>query len=118
MITEEVQIKEMRIEFKDELKSLDDDSLDETFKTLLRRAKNIYLSLVYPYDRTVTELEDDRARDWQTQCAIELYKLDELGDEANFTQYSENGLQYTRAKVGLSKDLLSQLPPAKAGVPV
>ena len=115
MITEEEQIKEMRREFIDELKNIDDDNLDETFKTKLRRAKNRYLSLVYPYDRDITELPDDRAKDWQTQCAIELYKL---GDEGDYISYSENGLSYSKAKAGLSQDLLNELPPAKAGVPI
>ena len=118
MITEEEQIKEMRREFIDELQNIDDDSLDETFKKKLRHAKYRFLSLVYPYDRTITELPDDRARDWQTECAIELYNLDELGDEANYAQYSENGLSYARAKAGLSQDLINELPPAKAGVPI
>ena len=115
MITEDKQIKEMRIEFIDELESIDDDSLDKTFKKKLKHAKYRFLSLVYPYDRTITELPDDRARDWQTECAIELYKL---GDEGDYISYSENGLSYSKAKAGLSQDLLNQLPPAKAGVPI
>ena len=73
------------------------------------------MSLVYPYDRTITELPDDRARGWQTECAIELYKL---GDDDNYTSYSENGLSWSKAKAGLSQDLLNELPPAKAGVPI
>ena len=114
-MTEEEQIKEMRKEFIDELQGIEDDSLDETFKAKLRRAKSRYLSLVYPFDRNITELPDDRAKNWQTECAIELYKL---GDEEDYISYSENGLSYSKAKAGISEDLLNQLPPARAGVPV
>lgn len=114
-MTENDQLKRMRLKI---LKKADDNSQDDMFLINLEEAKYRFLRLVYPYNRTITELPDDDARDWQTKCAIELYKLDELGDEANYTQYSENGLSYARAKAGLSQDLLNELPPAKAGVPV
>lgn len=102
----------MRIEI---LEDASDTSKDDIFKIKLKRAKQRYLRLVYPYDRTITELPDDSAIEWQTQCAIELYNM--KGDE-NIIQYVENGLSETRAKAGLSQGLLNELPPAKAGVPV
>ena len=111
MITEEQQLEEMRQVI---LGDKSNSSEDETFKVMLKKAKNRYLNLVYPFDRDITELPDDRAREWQTNCAIELYNLD--GDE-NLTSYSENGLSESYGKAGLSEGLLSQLPPAKAGVP-
>ena len=111
MITEQEQLKEMRIEI---LGDSSNSSEDETFKRMLKKAKNRYLNLVYPFDRNITELPDDRARSWQTDCAIELYNLD--GDE-NLTSYSENGLSESYEKAGLSNGLLSQLPPAKGSVP-
>lgn len=111
MITEKQQLEDMRQEI---LKDKTNTSEDETFKIMLKRAKNRYLNLVYPFNREITELPDDRAREWQTDCAIELYNLD--GDE-NITSCSENGLSESYGKAGLSDGLLSQLPPAKAGVP-
>ncbi|MBE5820438.1 MAG: hypothetical protein E7310_06490 [Clostridiales bacterium] len=102
----------MRIEI---LGNKDDTSKDDIFKIKLKRAKQRYLRLVYPFDKDITELPNDNAREWQTQCAIELYNMQ--GDE-NVIQYSENGLSETRAKAGLSQDLLNELPPAKAGVPI
>lgn len=112
MITEEEQLKEMRVEI---LENIEDDSKDEVFKIKLKRAKFRYLRLVYPYRyRTMTELLDDSAREWQTKCAIELYNL--AGDE-NLTSYSENGLSETYARAGISQDLLNELPPPEAGVP-
>ena len=111
MVTEQQQLEEMRQEI---LGDKSNASEDETFKRMLKKAKNRYLNLVYPFDREITELPDDRARNWQTDCAIELYNLD--GDE-NLTSYSENGLSESYGKAGLSEGLLSELPPAKAGVP-
>ena len=111
MITEEQQLEKMRRKI---LEDSSDTSKDEIFKDCLESAKNRYLNLVYPFDKDITELPDDRARNWQTDCAIELYNLD--GDE-NLTSYSENGLSESYERAGLSNGLLSQLPPARAGVP-
>lgn len=111
MISLEQQLEDMRIEILDDKL---DTSEDETFKRMLKKAKNRYLNLVFPFNREITELPDDRAKEWQTSCAIELYNLD--GDE-NLSSYSENGLSESYARAGLSQDLLNELPPAKAGVP-
>ena len=109
MITEEEQLKEMRVEILD---NVEDTNKDEVFKIKLKRAKFRYLRLVYPYRyRMMTELPDEQAQDWQTKCAIELYNL--AGDE----NYSENGLSETYARAGISQDLLNELPPPEAGVP-
>jgi len=110
MITEEEQLKEMRIEI---LEDSSDTSEDEAFKVKLKRAKFRYLRLVYPFNSKITELPDDRAKDWQTKCAIELYNL---GGDENLTSYSENGLSESYARAGISQDLLNELPPPQAGV--
>lgn len=101
----------MRVEV---LKNKDDSSKDEIFKQKLEDAKYKYLELVYPYDKEIDELPNNRARNWQTRCAIELYNI--IGSE-NTIQYSENGLSETYSKAGISKDLLNELPPPKAGAP-
>lgn len=100
----------MRLEILD---NINDESKDEIFKIKLKRAKNTYLRLVYPFDNSIVELPNDIAKDWQTRCAIELYNL---GEDVSVISYSENGLSETRAKAGLSQDLLNDLPPAQAGV--
>lgn len=102
----------MRLELLD---NVDDDSQDEIFKIKLIDAKHEYLRLVYPFNLEINELPNDRAKNWQTKCAIELYNL--MGDE-NVSSYSENGLSETYEKAGISQDLLNELPPAKAGVPI
>lgn len=111
MITEEEQLKKMRRKI---LKDSSNNNLDEDFKDCLEDAKFRYLRLVYPYRyREMTELPDESAKNWQTKCAIELYKLD--GDE-NTKSYAENGLSETYARAGISQDLLNELPPPEAGV--
>lgn len=101
----------MRLEI---LENSTDKSKDEIFKTKLEDAKYEYLRLVYPLNPEIEELPNDRAKNWQTKCAIELYE--NIGNK-NIIQYSENGLSETYEKAGISQDLLNELPPAKAGVP-
>ncbi len=101
----------MRLEI---LGDAENPELDEIFQVKLQDAKYEYLRLVYPYNPEIEELPNDRAKSWQTKCAIEMYNLMEDGA---YTQYSENGLQWTRSRAGLSADLLNELPPSKAGVP-
>ncbi len=110
MITEEEQLKEMRLEI---LENSSDTSKDEVFKLKLKRAKFRYLRLVYPFNKTITKLPDEQAQDWQTKCAIELYNL---GGDENLSSYSENGLSESYARAGLSQDLLNELPPPRVGV--
>lgn len=102
----------MRLEILD---NIDDTSKDDIFKVKLNDAKYEYLRLVYPFNSEIEELPNDRAKSWQTKCAIELYNL--IGNE-NVTSYSENGLSESYEKAGISQDLLNELPPAKAGVPI
>ena len=101
----------MRLEI---LENAEDTSKDDIFKIKLEDAKYEYLRLVYPFNPEIQELPNDRAKNWQTKCAIEMYNI--MGDE-NVTSYSENGLSESYGKAGISQDLLNELPPAKAGVP-
>lgn len=108
-MTEADQIEEMRTMLDISYAEASDDIL----AIYLKRAKYIYLRLVYPFEREVNELPDDRAKDWQTKCACELYLLK---DKGNLSRYSENGLSEGYGKAGLSEDLLSELPPARGKV--
>lgn len=106
-----MQLAKMRLEI---LGNADDNSKDNIFISKLQDAKYEYLRLVFPYNPEIEELPHDRARNWQTKCAIELYN--NMG-RTNVTSYAENGISESYEKGGLSKDLLNELPPAKAGVP-
>lgn len=113
-ITDLEQIEEMIVLLNDAGIELEDNEETERLLHLyLKKAKYIYLSLVYPFEREVDELPDNRAKDWQTRCAIELYLLK---DKGNLSRYSENGLSEGYGKAGLSQDLLSDLPPARGKV--
>ena len=92
------QLKRMRRAI---LSCEEDESLDNIFKDRIDDAKFVFLDRVYPFD-------------WVSRCAIELYNISEDGD---YSSYSENALAWTRAEIGLSKKLLSELPPPQAGVP-
>lgn len=96
------------------LENYTDTSKDDIFTDKLEDAKNKYLELVYPFNPEIEDLPNDRAKSWQTRCAIELYN--QIGNE-NVTSYSENGLSESYDKAGISQDLLNELPPPKAGVP-
>lgn len=106
------QIEKMRLILKDMGISVDSVT-DETLGLYLEDAKYTYLSLVYPFDRDIDELPDNRAKAWQTKCAVELYLLK---DKKNLSRYSENGLSEGYGKAGLSADLLKELPPARGKV--
>lgn len=108
-ITDVDQINEMRAW----LGLTQEEASDSLLELYLKRAKYTYLSLVYPFEREIDELPDNRAKEWQTRCAIELYLLK---DKGNLSRYSENGLSEGYGKAGLSQDLLSDLPPARGKV--
>lgn len=112
-VTEADQLSDMRLII---LGDAADDSQDEYFKYYLKVAKNTYLVRVYPFDYAkMEELPDDIAKEWQTRCAIQLYDNHVNGLD-NAIMYSENGLQIQFAKGGISKDLISELPPPKGKV--
>lgn len=109
------QINKMRLLLLD---NVDDDSKDELFEIFLDRAKNIYLTNVYPFNHKIVDIDkkDEKAMRWVMFCAIELYNINK-NKLANVTHYSENGISFTFDKAGLSKDLLDELPPPKASTP-
>ncbi len=113
MKTTEELLERMRLEI---LGNKSDTSKDEIFELRLEDAQEIYLTNVYPFNHTINTMPSERSQNWQVRCAIELYTLTEDGT-MNAIQYSENGLSIMYAKAGLSKDLLSELPPPRAGVP-
>lgn len=113
MKTTEELLERMRLEI---LGDKADTSKDDIFQLRLEDAQEIYLTSVYPFNHTINTMPSERSQNWQVRCAIELYNLTEDG-LLNAIQYSENGLSIMYAKAGLSKDLLSELPPPRAGVP-
>lgn len=110
-MSEQRQIEKMRLEI---LSDITDKTMDEVFKSKLDDAEIIALDALYPYDKTINKLSNDRRlRNWQVRCAIELYK--KMGT-TNVQSYSENGLSVTYMTGLLSSELLNELSPPKAGV--
>ena len=111
-MSQEEQLKKMRLEI---LGNVSDTSKDEVFILKLDDAEVVALNTLYPYEKTKTEIDtaDKRLKNWQTRCAIELYK--KIGT-TNVQSYSENGLSVTFMTGLLSKELMGELIP-KAGLP-
>lgn len=112
-MSQEEQLKKMRLEI---LGDVTDESKDDYFKDKLDDAEVVALNALFPYDFSQKELDktNKRLANWQTRCAIELYK--KMGT-TNVQSYSENGLSVTYLTGLISSELLSELTPPKAGVP-
>lgn len=106
------QIKRMRLEI---LGDVANSTKDEVFKIKLDDAEVVALNTLYPYDYEQKELDktNKRLMNWQTRCAIELYK--KMGT-TNVQSYSENGLSVTYMTGLISQSLMNELIP-KAGIP-
>ena len=111
-MSQEEQLNKMRLEI---LGDVADNSKDEVFQLKLDDAEIVALNTLYPYDLTKTEIDKTNKRliNWQTRCAIELYKaMERIGVQA----YTENGLSVSFLTSLLSTNLINELVP-KAGVP-
>lgn len=104
------QLQIMRLEI---LGDVANSNKDEVFKSKLDDAEIVALNTLYPYDYEKKELDKNNKRlvNWQTRCAIELYK--KMGT-TNVQSYSENGLSVTYMTGLISSSLMNELVP-KAG---
>ena len=112
-MSQDEQLMKMRLEI---LGDLADSTKDEEFKSKLDDAEIVALNTLYPYDLTKATIDaknNKRLANWQTRCAIELYKAME---RVGYQSYSENGLSVQFLTSLLSSDLLGELVP-KAGIP-
>lgn len=112
-MSQEEQLLKMRLEI---LGNVANQSQDDVFKTKLDDAEIVALNTLYPYDLTKTTIDSEnnkRLANWQTRCAIELYR--KMGS-TNVQSYSENGLSVTYLTGLISSELLNELVP-KAGIP-
>jgi len=108
-MSKDEQLKRMRLEILGDVSNV---SEDELFKLKLDDAEIVALNTLYPYNKEIQTLPDDkRLKNWQTRCAIELYK--KLGT-TNIQSYSENGLSVTYMTGLISESLMRELIP-KAG---
>ena len=111
-MSQDEQLKIMRLKIHGDLTN---KSKDDVFKIMLGNAEVVALNTLYPYDKTKEDLPyEKRLKNWQTRCAIELYK--KIGT-TNVQSYSENGLSVTFLTGLISSDLMKEIGPSKAGVP-
>lgn len=112
-MSQDEQLMKMRLEI---LGDVANHSKDRIFMLKLDDAEIVALNTLYPYDLTKTTIDAEnnkRLANWQTRCAIELYKAME---RVGYQSYSENGLSVQFLTSLLSSDLLGELVP-KAGIP-
>lgn len=112
-MSQDEQLMKMRLEI---LGDVANHSKDRIFMLKLDDAEIVALNTLYPYDLTKTTIDAEnnkRLANWQTRCAIELYKAME---RVGYRSYSENGLSVQFLTSLLSSDLLGELVP-KAGIP-
>lgn len=111
-MSQEEQLNKMRLEI---LGDVADPSKDDVFKIKLDDAEVVALNTLYPYELEQKELDktNKRLANWQTRCAIELYR--KMGT-TNIQSYSENGLSVTYLTGLISNELLGELV-SKVGIP-
>lgn len=79
---------------------------------LLEDSKYIAFEKLYPFEDYPEEL-DTKYNNWQIRACVELFNL---ADKAGITNYSENGISWSKLSDGLSVSLLSALT-SKVGIP-
>lgn len=112
-MSQEEQLRKMRLKINGDDT---DKSKDSIFELELEDAEMVALNTLYPYDKEMQKLPQNnrRLKNWQVRCAIELYKAK---NREGVQSYAENGLSVSYLTSLLSNDLMSELPPAKAGIP-
>ena len=96
-----------------------DETINETYESyikmledILEDSKNVAFEILYPYEEYPEELPS-RYHNWQLRACVELYNL---ADKAGITNYSENGISWSKLNDGLSVSLLTALT-SKVGIP-
>ena len=85
----------------------------QVLNDLLEDSKFIALEILFPYeDYSVYELPS-KYNNWQLRACVELYNL---ADKAGITNYSENGISWSKLSDGLSNKLMESLT-SKVGIP-
>jgi len=80
---------------------------------LLDDSKNIALETLYPYEDTSEMNLPKKYENWQIRCCLELYTM---ADKAGLSNYSENGISWSKYTDGLSIQLMNKLT-SRVGVP-
>lgn len=100
----------LRIPFDSDL--VEYETYIQILKDLLEDSKYIAFEHIYPFSDYPENLEP-RYYNWQIRACVELYNL---ADKSGITNYSENGISWSKLSDGLSSQLLNSLT-SKVGIP-
>lgn len=73
---------------------------------LLEDSKNILLETLYPFEDFTELAVPKKYYGWQLRCCVELYNL---ADKQGITNYSDNGISWTKLSDGLSNSLMDKI---------
>lgn len=105
-------VAQMKIAFKKKYNYLTESQIDDLYNCSL----SLYLSLSFPFDRSITDLPEEYARDIGIIRKIMTETLERDG-LSSATAYSENGMSFSFDNAHISRQLLSTITPkAKAVV--
>lgn len=79
---------------------------EQILTDLLNDTKFICLSLLFPYENYADYKLPTRYYNWQLRACVELYNL---ADKVSVKDYSENGINWSRLKDGLSLSLTNEI---------
>lgn len=105
-------VSEMKSKFKRKYSYLTDEQIDDLYNCSL----NLYLSLSFPFDRSIANIPEEYVRDIGIIRRIMQETLEREG-LSSVTAYSENGMNFTFDNAHISKQILTMITPkAKAVV--
>ena len=99
-------VAQMKSAFKKKYDYLTESQVDDLYNCSL----NLYLSLSFPLDRSITEIPQEYARDVGIIRRIMTETLEREG-LSSVTAYSENGMNFTFDNAHISRQLLSMITP-------
>lgn len=85
----------------------------QVLNDLLEDSKFIALEILFPYEDYSEYELPSKYNNWQLRACVELYNL---ADKAGITNYSENGISWSKLSDGLSNKLMESLT-SKVGIP-
>jgi hypothetical protein len=99
-------VAQMKSAFKKKYNYLTESQIDDLYNCSL----NLYLSLSFPFDRSITDLPEEYARDIGIIRKIMTETLERDG-LSSVTGYSENGMSFSFDNAHISTQLLSTITP-------
>ena len=85
----------------------------QVLNDLLEDSKFIALEILFPYEDYSEYELPSKYNNWQLRACVELYNL---ADKAGITNYSENGISWSKLSDGLSNKLMESLT-SKVSIP-